>query len=118
MALFDVDSLSGQLSASGKSYLEFPREASMSMGLYELKAGETDGQTPHSEDETYLVLKGRAKFTLEGDQFDVEPGSVIYVPARSEHRFHSIVEDLSVLVFFAPAEHSNKSEQGMVDATG
>jgi hypothetical protein len=29
---------------------------------------------------------------------------VFFVPAREEHRFHDITEDLAVLVFFAPAE--------------
>jgi quercetin dioxygenase-like cupin family protein len=36
----------------------------------------------------------------------VEPGSVIFVEAGMEHRFHTIKEDLSVLVFFAPPEYS------------
>ncbi|HSG39002.1 MAG TPA: cupin domain-containing protein, partial [Thermoanaerobaculia bacterium] len=31
----------------------------------------------------------------------VGPGSVLFVAARVEHRFHSIAEDLEVLVFFA-----------------
>ncbi len=39
---------------------------------------------------------------------DVRAGSVIYVPKNAVHRFHSIEEDLIVLVFFAPAEYSNK----------
>lgn len=90
----------------------------MSMGLYELKAGETDRQEPHTEDETYLVLKGKAHFFLDGEDFDVGPGTVIYVPAKALHRFHSISEDLSVLVFFAPAEHTQKAKEGLVDATG
>jgi quercetin dioxygenase-like cupin family protein len=34
----------------------------------------------------------------------VAPGSLIFVPANVEHRFHSIAEDLSLLVLFAPAE--------------
>ena len=34
------------------------------------------------------------------------PGSVIYVPKHVEHKFHSIVEDMTLLVFFAPAEYS------------
>jgi quercetin dioxygenase-like cupin family protein len=34
----------------------------------------------------------------------VEPGTVIYVAAHVEHRFHDIAEELSVAVFFAPAE--------------
>jgi mannose-6-phosphate isomerase-like protein (cupin superfamily) len=36
----------------------------------------------------------------------VEAGSVLYVPARVPHRFHSIAEDLALLVFFTPAEGS------------
>ena len=31
-------------------------------------------------------------------------GSVIFVQAGVEHRFHDITEELLVLVFFAPAE--------------
>jgi hypothetical protein len=35
-----------------------------------------------------------------------EQGSVLFVPARAEHRYHDIQEDLVALVFFAPAEGS------------
>jgi hypothetical protein len=38
----------------------------------------------------------------------VQSGSMVYVAKQVEHRFHSIEEELSVLVFFAPAEYSNK----------
>jgi len=33
----------------------------------------------------------------------VQPGSVIYVKAGVSHRFHSIKEELNVLVFFSTA---------------
>jgi hypothetical protein len=33
------------------------------------------------------------------------------VAKNVEHRFHSIEEDLTVLVFFAPAEYSNRDEK-------
>ena len=36
----------------------------------------------------------------------VGPGHLLTVPARVEHRFHSITEDLLLLTFFAPAEGS------------
>jgi quercetin dioxygenase-like cupin family protein len=35
---------------------------------------------------------------------EVAAGSVIFVAAEVEHRFHDISEELAVLVFFAPAE--------------
>ena len=37
---------------------------------------------------------------------EVQAGSVVYVAKTVEHRFHSIEEELRVLVFFAPAEYS------------
>lgn len=113
---YDVALLSDRLSISEKSYLEFIRETSMSVGLYELKAGQQDLQKPHTEDEVYVVLRGRAQFSLDTDNFEVGAGTVIFVPALVEHRFHSIIEDLQVLVLFAPPEHSHK--EGGVDATG
>jgi mannose-6-phosphate isomerase-like protein (cupin superfamily) len=36
----------------------------------------------------------------------VEPGQLFTVPARVEHGFHSITDDLLLLAFFAPPEGS------------
>jgi mannose-6-phosphate isomerase-like protein (cupin superfamily) len=85
-------------------YLEFLRQPSLSAGLYVLPARHRDPQTPHTEDEVYVVLRGRGQIALDGQDHPVMPGSIVYVPARIEHRFHSIVEQLQVLVLFAPAE--------------
>ncbi len=88
----------------GNPYLELARAESMSVGLYELPAGATDHQAPHNEDEAYYVASGRAMFTGAGRTGPVAKGSLIFVPAHEEHRFHDIAQDLSVVVFFAPAE--------------
>ena len=87
-----------------KSYLEFLRVPSMSAGLYVLAAGATDLQRPHHEDEMYYVVRGRARFRVGDEDFEVSAGSVLFVAAEVEHRFYDIVEQLQVLVFFAPAE--------------
>jgi mannose-6-phosphate isomerase-like protein (cupin superfamily) len=42
----------------------------------------------------------------------VTPGHLLTVPPRVEHRFHSITEDLLLLVFFAPAEGSTGEQVG------
>ena len=108
MTVFELKNLR-ELRKSGKrAYLEFLRENSMSLGLYEIPAGGVDRQQPHTEDEVYFVLGGRAKFKQEDEETEVGPGTVIFVPALNDHRFHTITEDLSVLVFFAPAEHSRQ----------
>ena len=89
---------------SGKLYREFLHVPAMSAGLYVLVAGATDSQRPHHEDEMYYVVRGRASF-LAGDQDqEVSAGSVLFVAAEVEHRFYDIAEELTVLVFLAPAE--------------
>ena len=89
---------------SGKLYREFLRVPSMSAGLYVLPAGNSDPQKPHHEDELYYVVRGRARFRVGADDREVSAGSVIFVAAEVEHRFYDVVEELAVLVFFAPAE--------------
>ncbi len=93
-----------QRAQSGKPYREFLRVPAMSAGLYVLAAGSTDPQRPHHEDEMYYVVRGRGRFKAGGEDREVSAGSVIYVAAEVEHRFHDIEEELAVLVFFAPAE--------------
>jgi len=90
--------------SSDKRYLEFLRVPAMSAGVYSLPAGGTDPQSPHKEDEMYYVIRGRARMKAGSDDQVVTAGSVIFVAAEVEHRFHDISEDLVVLVFFAPAE--------------
>jgi mannose-6-phosphate isomerase-like protein (cupin superfamily) len=94
------------LRASGDQYIEFLRASSLSMGLYELAAGAADLQSPHTEDEVYYVVSGRATISVGDEDQAVGPGSIIFVGANVEHRFHTITEHLSVLVFFAPAEYT------------
>lgn len=76
----------------------------MSAGLYVLPAGATDPQRPHHEDEMYYVIRGRACFRAADEEREVFAGSVIFVAAKVEHRFYDIEQELTVLVFFAPAE--------------
>ena len=87
-------------------YVEHLRTDDLSVGTYCIPAGSVDDQTPHTEDEIYVVVGGRAKFEGGGDSASLSPGSVVFVPADEEHRFVEITEDLTALVFFAPAEGS------------
>ena len=93
-----------QRAKSGKAYREFLRVPAMSAGLYVLPAGGTDPQRPHHEDEMYYVVRGRAHFSAGEEDREVSGGCVMFVGAEVEHHFHDIVEELVVLVFFAPAE--------------
>ena len=89
---------------TGELYLEFLRRDSMSCGLYVLEAGAADPQEPHQEDEVYVVMGGRGRLLLDGEDQPGGPGSVVFVARTVPHRFHDVSERLSLLVFFAPAE--------------
>jgi mannose-6-phosphate isomerase-like protein (cupin superfamily) len=108
MQAFELASLLSQRESSNKLYLEFLKVPDLSMGLYVLPAGGTDPQSPHTEDEVYYVLSGTAQIKVADEDREVQAGSIVYVAKNVEHRFHSIEEELTVLVFFAPAEYSNK----------
>ena len=103
MDAYDIAEIERQRQAAGELYQEFLRVPSMSVGLYVLEAGAEDPQSPHQQDEIYYVIVG------PGDDHRgrpgsarASPGSVVFVAARVEHRFHSIDERLELLVLFAP----------------
>jgi mannose-6-phosphate isomerase-like protein (cupin superfamily) len=85
-------------------YYEFLRVNALSAGIYRLAAGAEDLQKPHTEDEIYYIVQGAGRFCMENEDFDVQEGSVLYVPANAVHKFHSITKDLVIMVIFAPAE--------------
>jgi len=101
---FNLSELSERRDKSGKRYLEFLRIPAVSAGLYVLPAAGSDPQKPHAEDELYYVASGRARMRVGKEDREVSAGSLIFVAAGVEHRFYDITEELTVLVFFAPAE--------------
>jgi mannose-6-phosphate isomerase-like protein (cupin superfamily) len=106
MKAFELEQLRAERARIGRAYHEFLRVPALSTGLYVLPAGGTDPQQPHSEDEVYYVVGGQAQIRVAGEDRSVGPGSLVFVAAGMEHRFHTIAEELTVLVFFAPAEYS------------
>ena len=104
-----VDDAHRERERTGDLYHEFLRVPAMSAGLYELAVGADDPQEPHTEDEVYYVVSGRATITVGDEEIPVAAGSLVYVPANLPHRFHDIAEALAVLVFFAPAEYSQQT---------
>lgn len=109
MQAYELAQLISRRADSNKLYLEFLKVPDLSMGLYVLPAGSTDPQSPHTEDEVYYVVSGKAQITVAEESRDIQAGSLVYVEKNIAHHFHSIEEELTVLVFFAPAEYSNKT---------
>ena len=108
MDAWELAEIEARRVVGGRLYEEFLSMPDLSVGLYVLEAGGIDPQSPHTEDEVYYVIAGRAVITVGAEDRPVEPGSVVFVPAREPHRFHDITERLELLVAFGPAEGSRR----------
>jgi mannose-6-phosphate isomerase-like protein (cupin superfamily) len=97
--------------AAPNTYVEHMSVPDLSVGTYSIPAGGVDDQTPHTEDEIYVVTAGRARIVTSDGTADVGPGDVIFVPAAEEHRFVDVAEDLALLVVFAPAYKSREASK-------
>ena len=60
----------------------------------------TDGQTPHQQDELYIIAEGEAEFMRSGETVACKKGDVLFVPAGMEHRFQNFTEDFGTWVIF------------------
>ena len=99
---FHVENLMRKVEGEQARFLEFIRLPGMSTAVYRLPAGCRDMQSPHAEDEIYVVLKGRARLRIDDQEEEVTRGSILYVRADTRHSFFDIEEDLIVLAFFGP----------------
>lgn len=97
---FNLAELIAKSEQRGTPYLEFLRVPQLSCGLYRLGTQSRDTQSAHDEDEVYFVIKGRARMIIGGQATAIQPGSILYVPADTDHEFVDIEEDLSLLVLF------------------
>lgn len=112
MHAFDLAELTAANQSTEHVYAEILNAGTLSLGLAIWPAGSVDTQQPHTEDEVYYVVRGRARLTVDGEQRPVGPGSIIFVGIGVDHRFYDIEEDLTVLVLWAPQRHSRLVSSG------
>ena len=101
---FSIPDIVAAQRARDDDWDEFVRTDLLSAGVYRLEVGASDEQTPHTEDEIYYVIAGKAKLWVEGVTLDAGRGDALLVPTNADHRFIDIEEELELLVFFAPPE--------------
>lgn len=106
MDAWELDALDADRARDDRPYYEFLSVPGLSGGLYVLESGAEDRQTPHTEDELYVVMAGQARVRVGDDDRAIRPGSLIFVAAGVVHRFHDITERLVLVVAFGPAEGS------------
>ena len=112
MEAFVARELLGRLDPGEHDYAEFFRSSTLSLSVARWPAGSVDEQEPHTEDEVYYVVSGRARLRVADEEVAVGAGSVAFVAAGVEHRFREIEDDLEVIVFWAPPRHSGAPREG------
>jgi mannose-6-phosphate isomerase-like protein (cupin superfamily) len=60
-------------------------------------------QTPHAQDEIYVIIRGRGVLTHDGKRDPFESGDILFVAAGTEHHFEDFTKDLALWrVFYGP----------------
>ena len=59
-----------------------------------------DEQTPHDQDEVYVIAHGEGTFVCGEDRVTFRLGDVLFVPAKVAHRFEDFSDDFAVWVMF------------------
>ena len=49
-----------------------------------------DGQTPHHQDEIYVIVKASGKFVRGNDEISFKIGDIIFVPKKEHHYFKDL----------------------------
>ncbi len=78
--------------------------------LMSLKPGQEIGQEVHSEnDQFFRFEQGQGKVVIDGNEYEVEDGSAIVVPAGAEHNVINVSdsEDLKLYTIYSPAHHKD-----------
>jgi mannose-6-phosphate isomerase-like protein (cupin superfamily) len=74
------------------------KHGTMSLEYYAPK--NNDSQTPHRQDEIYVIASGNAIFFRNGERVQCKTGDVLFVPAQMEHRFENFSDNFATWVIF------------------
>ncbi len=96
-----VDEAAAKLPDPDEGSLRFAtllRRGSLLVELYAPRGG--DPQTPHRQDEVYVIVSGSGYFFNGEDRHPFGPGDVLFVPAGVPHRFEDFTDDFQTWVIF------------------
>lgn len=57
----------------------------------------------HHSDEAFYVIDGSFRFTRGADEIDALPGSYVFVPRGTAHRYSATADGSRLLILFIPA---------------
>lgn len=98
---FHVDEILGGRNEARNVWDPFLDVSTMQFGMYMLPESlGGDSRLVHRFDEVNIVVNGKAKFQMDGDEIEVQPGSIMFVKDGVGHYFHSLEGDFGVLILF------------------
>jgi mannose-6-phosphate isomerase-like protein (cupin superfamily) len=92
----------------GKHFIVGKAHGTMSIELY--KPDKIDPQTPHLQDELYMILRGSGIFFVNGERIPFKENDVLFVPAQVEHRFENFTDDFMTWVIFYGEKGGEKQQ--------
>ena len=87
-----------KLEQPGKTFTVLMKHGTMSLEYFAPQ--KTDIQTPHSQDELYIIARGHGKFNRSEEILECKAGDVLFVPAGMAHRFENFSDDFATWVIF------------------
>jgi mannose-6-phosphate isomerase-like protein (cupin superfamily) len=114
-ALRQLPSLATERYPQGAPFVQMLRHGSMSVELYRPQG--QDLQTPHAQDELYVVVAGQGEFFCGGQTQAFGPGDCLFVPAGVEHRFSRFDADFITWVIFYGPQGGETNPASATDAT-
>jgi mannose-6-phosphate isomerase-like protein (cupin superfamily) len=97
---FSLPQLVADQAKADEEWREFFRVKALSLGVYALKKGAADTQSPHKQDEIYIVMTGTGRFVTGAESRPFGPGDMLFVAAGVPHRFEDFSDDLVLWVVF------------------
>ncbi|HTD40189.1 MAG TPA: cupin domain-containing protein [Mucilaginibacter sp.] len=87
--------------ANGQLFAKIMEHGSMSVEIY--RPVKTDPQTPHKQDELYVVINGSGVFMNDQERTTFKQGDVLFVKAGIKHRFENFTDDfVTWVIFYGP----------------
>jgi mannose-6-phosphate isomerase-like protein (cupin superfamily) len=104
-----------QLDAGWRNERGFPSFPVLSHGSLLVKVYAprgNDPQTPHAQDEIYVVARGRGEFVCGDSRKAFKETDLLFVSAGENHRFENFSDDLALWVIFYGPEGGEQPDSG------
>ena len=85
-------------SAHGQLFAKVMEHGTMSIEIY--RPIKNDPQTPHKQDELYVVISGNGVFLNGDERTTFKTGDVLFVKAGVKHRFENFTDAFTTWVLF------------------